>query len=226
MLGSGTDTDLSANAPGALTVMPKLSPQIVKSPMSTVPSPEKSPSWNVVPVLTLSPQTVKSPMSTTPTIATVGLHLKSKRGGTPSHARREAQAKIVQRVIEKEIIPRGYLPIVLGDLNEEDPDVPDRDNSKPDSRAVSLIKEYDPDTAGPELVNAARLISRQRDRYTHHWDNKQYNGVPDPGEPLTMLDHVLLHRDLMPLVQRVFIDHSHGARLSDHWPVVVDLEVN
>jgi endonuclease/exonuclease/phosphatase family metal-dependent hydrolase len=40
---------------------------------------------------------------------------------------------------------------------------------------------------------------------------------------MTMIDHILIHKDLMPKVKKVFIDHGHGSQVSDHWAVVVDL---
>ena len=60
----------------------------------------------------------------------LGLHLKSNPSNDDANALRGAQAKIAQRIIHQEIVGRGYLPIVLGDLNDYDPDVPDRDEKR------------------------------------------------------------------------------------------------
>jgi exonuclease III len=127
--------------------------------------------------------------------------------------------------VQKEIVALGYTPIVLGDLNDYDPDVPDQDERRDTKTDVlKTLKDYDDKTDGPELVNAATKISRQADRYTSHWDRNE-NGGDDYYDVKTMLDHILLHKSLMPHVKRVFIDHSHGLDTSDHFPVVVDLEL-
>jgi endonuclease/exonuclease/phosphatase family metal-dependent hydrolase len=40
-----------------------------------------------------------------------------------------------------------------------------------------------------------------------------------------MIDHILLHRELEPAVRRAFICHASGLDVSDHFPVVVDLDL-
>jgi endonuclease/exonuclease/phosphatase family metal-dependent hydrolase len=87
---------------------------------------------------------------------------------------------------------------------------------------LRLLKDYDSTTPGDELVNAATRIARKFDRYTSHHDEDK-DDRPDPGEAMTMIDHILLHQSLMPKVERVFIDHGHGGATTDHWPVVVDM---
>ena len=142
-----------------------------------------------------------------------------------SNAKRSAQAKVAQRVLQQEIVRRGYLPIVLGDLNDYDPDVPDRDDSRATKTNVLCeLKDYDPNRPGPELVNAAERMPRQADRYTSHWDRNE-NGAEDPYDVFTMIDHILLPQELMPYVRRAFIFHCVELRTSDHYPVVVDLEL-
>lgn len=86
------------------------------------------------------------------------------------------------------------------------------------------IKNYDSSTPGDELVNAATKIARQADRYTSHWDWNE-NGAHDGDDVYTMIDHVLLPKELFPYVKRVFICHSVALDTSDHFPVVVDLEL-
>ncbi len=153
----------------------------------------------------------------------LGLHLKSNPSDPKSNAERSAQAKIVQRVLRQEIVQRGYLPIVLGDLNDYDPEVPDRDLKRDTATTVLIdIKDFDPERPGPELVNVAQLMPRQADRYTSFWDRNE-NRVSDPYDVFTMLDHILLPRELMPFVNRAFISHSLAIETSDHMPVVVDL---
>ena len=153
----------------------------------------------------------------------LGLHLKSNPDDAYSNGRRTGEATIAQRVIKEEIIARGYLPIVWGDLNDYDPDVPDADESRDSkTKVLRMLKDFDADQLGPELVNAAERITRQADRYTSLWDRNE-NGVEDPGDVKTSLDHILLDKKLMPFVKRVHISHVNGLETSDHYPVVVDL---
>ena len=155
----------------------------------------------------------------------LGLHLKSNPSDEVANAMRSAQAKIAQRIIRQEITGRGYLPIVLGDLNDYDPDVPDRDEERDTvTTVVKDIKDYDRDQEGDELVNIAQLIPRQADRYTSFWDRNE-NGARDPYDVFTMIDHILLPKKLVPLVTRAFIFHSVDLETSDHRAVVVDLRL-
>ena len=154
-----------------------------------------------------------------------GLHLKSNPTDQFSNAKRTAQATLVRRAIHAEIVSRGYTPVLLGDLNDYDPDVPDSDQSRSTkTEVVKSLKDYDHDSEGDELVNAATLISRQADRFTSHWDWNE-NGAADGDDVFTMIDHVLLPKQLMPHVRRVFIARCVSLETSDHYPVVVDLEL-
>jgi len=153
----------------------------------------------------------------------LGLHLKSNTSDDASNAQRSAQAKIAQRIIRQEIVGRGYLPIVLGDINDYDPDVPDRDEARDSmTTVVRDLKDFDPEQAGDELVNIATLIPRQADRYTAFWDRNE-NGARDPYDVFTMIDHIFLPKELMPTVKRAFIFHCVSQETSDHRAVVVDL---
>ena len=155
----------------------------------------------------------------------LGLHLKSNPSDDYSNARRTAEAAIVQRIVGKEIVPRGYEPIVLGDLNDYDPDVPDRDDfRKTSTNVMRMLKNYDSKQPGPELANAAQKIERIADRYTSHWDRNE-NSAADVDDVFTMIDHVLLPKGLMPRVRRTFVSRLTGLDTSDHWPVVVDLDL-
>jgi exonuclease III len=86
------------------------------------------------------------------------------------------------------------------------------------------LKDYDDAAAGDELVNAAQFIPRVADRYTSHWDFNE-NGVADSDDVFTMIDHVLVHRDLVPSITRAFVCHAIDLDVSDHFPVVVDFDL-
>jgi len=135
----------------------------------------------------------------------LGVHFKSDPSSKSANARRTAESVVARRIIHKEIVGRGYLPIVLGDLNDYDPDVPDRDASRQTMTTVLPdVKNYDRSKQGAKLVNVAERISRVADRFTSHWDRNE-NGVADSDDVYTMIDHILLPMKLMPLVHRVFV---------------------
>ncbi|MCA9240410.1 MAG: hypothetical protein KDA37_09430, partial [Planctomycetales bacterium] len=153
----------------------------------------------------------------------LGLHFKSNPDYEWANAQRTAESKVALRVIEGEIVRRGYLPIVLGDLNDYDPDVPDRDDSRSTKTEVlRRLKDFDRGRPGDELFNVAELMPNQQDRYTSQWDWNENRAI-DSQDVLTMIDHILLPVELKPFVKRAFIAHIVALETSDHFPVVVDL---
>jgi exonuclease III len=86
------------------------------------------------------------------------------------------------------------------------------------------LKDYDESSPGDELVNAAQFIPRVADRYTSHWDFNE-NGAADADDVFTMIDHVLVHRDLVPAITRAHVCHAIDLDISDHFPVVVDFDL-
>jgi endonuclease/exonuclease/phosphatase family metal-dependent hydrolase len=155
----------------------------------------------------------------------LGLHLKANPQDDYSNAKRTGEVAVAGRVLRGEIIKRGYLPIVLGDLNDYDADVPDRDTSRETSTHVLRdLKDFDPQRPGPELINVAERIARQADRYTSHWDWNE-NHAHDGDDVYTMIDHILVAKELMPYVTRAFICHTVSLDTSDHYAVVVDLRL-
>ncbi len=158
-------------------------------------------------------------------IGVLGLHLKSNPSDAASNAQRGAEVAIAREIVRRDIVARGYLPVVLGDLNDYDPDVPMADPSRRTRTTVLRdLKEFDAAADGPELVNAAGFIPRVADRFSSHWDVNE-NGAADGDDVFSLLDHVLLHRDLVPAVTRAFICHAIDLDVSDHFPVVVDLDL-
>jgi len=159
-------------------------------------------------------------------IGLLGLHLKSNPSESASNAQRMAETRIACAIVKRKIVANGYLPVVLGDLNDYDPDVPMADSVRMTQTTVLRdLKNYDDATAGDELVNVAKYIPRVADRYTSHWDFNE-NGVADPEDVFTMIDHVLVHRELVPMISRVFICHAFDLDVSDHFPVVVDFSLD
>ena len=159
-------------------------------------------------------------------LGVLGLHLKSNPSDPAANAQRTAETRIARDIIRREIVARGCLPIVLGDLNDYDPDVPMADAvRKTQTTVLKDLKDFDPDRPGPELVNAAGLMPRVADRYTSHWDFNE-NGAADGDDVFTMIDHILVPRELERDVTRAFICHASDLDISDHFPVVVDLDLS
>jgi endonuclease/exonuclease/phosphatase family metal-dependent hydrolase len=159
-------------------------------------------------------------------IGLLGLHLKANPNDRYSNSRRTAESLICQRIIQKEIVDRGYLPIVLGDLNDYDPDVPDLDDTRNTQTTVlANLKNYDASSKETELFNPALLIERLADRATSHWDRNE-NDMADSEDVFTMIDYVLLPKAFRSAVQRMFVCRVSDLKTSDHWPVVVDMDLS
>ena len=158
-------------------------------------------------------------------IGLVGLHLKSNPSDPAANALRMAEVAIVRRIVRREILPRGYMPIVLGDINDYDPDVPMADDYRTTQTTVLRnLKDINPEAPGVELVNAARFIPRVADRFSSHWDYNE-NGAADDDDVFTLIDHILLDQRLIPGLRRAYICHAGCLDVSDHFPVVVDIDL-
>lgn len=154
-------------------------------------------------------------------IALLGLHLKENPNRKKTNAQREAQALLVQKIIQEQIDSKGYLPIVLGNFNDFDSDIPDKSSSVSKTRTLSLIKNYDSSTSSPTLLNAMEWIPSIEDRYTSYFDANK-NQIIDKKDLWTSTEHILIHKNLEKYIHRVFIDHGHSTSTSNHWPIIVD----
>ncbi len=156
----------------------------------------------------------------------IGLHLKSNPSDAQANAQRMAEAAIVRRIVQREIVKREYSPILLGDLNDYDPDVEMADSTrKTQTSVLRLLKDIDPQRDGDELVNAAAHIPRVADRFSSHWDYNE-NGAADGDDVFTLIDHILLEKQLATGLTRAFICHANSLEISDHFPVIVDLDLS
>jgi endonuclease/exonuclease/phosphatase family metal-dependent hydrolase len=173
----------------------------------------------------------------------MGLHLLAHPDDRGRTARRETQARIAANLVRTEIAARGYTPILLGDLNDFDPDVPvvpateapetqtpgTRKRAKKTERpegprkVLGMLKDFDPARPGPELFNAAMRIEPVPERYSAYWD-KNRNGRREAEEPVSLIDHILVDGSLVARLLKVEIPHAaHDGGTSDHWPVVIEL---
>ena len=145
--------------------------------------------------------------------AVIGLHLKSVPTEPNAVAKREKQADAVAKQLNR-LSAAGYATIVLGDLNDWDPIVPDADPSAqatPISQALKKMKDYVPG-GDDELVNSLKWIEPMEKRYTYDYKGSK-----------TVLDHILLPIGWRDKVSGATIDHDRPKGASDHWPVILDL---
>jgi len=145
--------------------------------------------------------------------AFIGLHLKAVPTEPSAVAKREKQADAVVKQLNR-LSASGYATLVLGDLNDWDPIVPDADSSEkatPTSQALKKMKDYVPG-GNDELVNSLKWVEPIEKRYTFNYKGSK-----------TVLDHILLPLGWRDRVSGVTIDHDRPAGASDHWPVILKL---
>jgi exonuclease III len=160
-----------------------------------------------------------------PKICLLGLHLLAHPDDRSRNAKRETQARIAAHILRTEIVAKGYAPVVLGDLNDFDPTVGGPSEYKDGRRNVlAILRDHDMTKPGPELFNAASRVSPESARWSAWWD-KNHNDVRDPGDPVSLIDHILIDKALEKRVIRVEIRHDvHDGTASDHWPIVVEMK--
>lgn len=148
----------------------------------------------------------------------LGLHLVAHPNNPKRDAQRDAQAEVAGRILKAKVETGGCLPVVLGDFNDYDADVADaEDRFSATTNVLRRIKDYDPSRPGDELINTAARLPKDA-RYTALWQ-----GAPR-GPARTMIDHILVHRDLARFIARVDIPRAGADGVSDHWPVLVDFD--
>lgn len=149
----------------------------------------------------------------------IGVHFLSRPDDPARAPQREAQAEVIRRLVVAERAA-GREVVLLGDLNDFDPDVPDRRGSVPTARTLAILKGAD--TAHP-LHNAMKNAPRTR-RFTAFWDRNRNDAIEE-GE-LSAIDHVLLSEGLYRRLREVTFVHAHDPRHGpDHFPVVVTLDL-
>lgn len=152
----------------------------------------------------------------------IGLHFLARPDDPTRLEKREAQAAVISQLVEQEI-EAGRAVVVLGDFNDFDDEVLDIRGSQPITKVLSRIK-----AAGPgeedDLHNVIADVS-PRERYTAHWDRNR-NEVVEFDE-LSAIDHILLSPELYRRVREVVYVQAHDPlTYTDHFPIVINLDVN
>jgi endonuclease/exonuclease/phosphatase family metal-dependent hydrolase len=159
-----------------------------------------------------------------PRICLFGLHLLAHPDDKGRTTKRETQARIAAHLVRTEIVAKGYAPIVLGDFNDFDPSLGGPSEYKDKKRnVIAVIRDYDTVRSGPELFNAAARVSPESNRWSAWWYRNK-NDLRDSTDPVSLIDHILIDKSLEKRVRRVDIPHAlQDGSVSDHWPVVVEL---
>ena len=154
-----------------------------------------------------------------PSVALISVHLLAYPTDPDRCSEREAQAGVIADLVAQHVA-QGSEVIVIGDFNDYDGDVLDENDSQPTSDVLSIIK-------GDVLTNVATHIPKQT-RGTNWWD-KNGDCLATSNE-FVMIDHILMSKGLADRVRNVFVYQGYaeycGKLNSDHFPVIVDLDLN
>jgi len=132
-------------------------------------------------------------------------------------SQREAQAMVIKNLINS-TAPAGTEVIIVGDYNDYDGVVLDKNNDMPNSRVLEFLKS----SRNPPLKTVASQVT-QTNRYSSWWD-KNSNCIVTNDE-LTTIDHILVSNGLWSNVLSGDYEHVFTASCSnfypDHWPVII-----
>lgn len=128
------------------------------------------------------------------------LHLKSQRGGYESDRQRLAQASIVRR-ITLPLIHGGFPFVVMGDLNA-------------DRGSAALLRLRGFDDIYSDLYQPVHNKHFSGDKWTYRYKGRTQQ-----------IDHILLSPLLRKSVKQGLIIRHDGEAVSDHFPVVLKIEI-
>jgi len=135
-------------------------------------------------------------------------------------AQREAQAMVISNLINT-TAPANSEVIIVGDYNDYDGVVLDKNNDMPTSRVLQFLK-----SSRSPLNNVASLVA-QTNRYSSWYDMNE-NCVVTNNE-LTTIDHILVSNGLWSKVITGDYEHVFTASCTnfypDHWPVIMTFNV-
>lgn len=154
-------------------------------------------------------------------IAVISMHLLAFPDDQNRCVQREAQAVVMQQVVEP-YLAKGYEVIIVGDMNDFDNDVIDANDNIPISQVMSILKGSN---MSWKLTNVALRMDKA-ERYSD-WYDENDDCVYINGET-SMIDHILVSDGLLNRITYAGIAHdlytqscSSDFYYSDHWPVVV-----
>lgn len=153
----------------------------------------------------------------------VGIHFLAQPRSKSRQDLRQAQADAVRQTVIN-LQRQGYLPIVLGDFNDYDGEVLDRNNHQPITNVLAQIKSLGNNDPDDDLINTMEFVTKEN-RYTSYYDPNR-DGEIQPDKEYAAIDFVLIAPELKSAVRKVTIDRSYDPReLSDHFPIIVTLDL-
>jgi exonuclease III len=160
-------------------------------------------------------------------IAMISAHLIAFPTDITRCAEREAQASVLNPIIQN-YIQKNYEIIVLGDFNDFDEMVVDANNNIPTSQVLDILKGKSIETQkyNYQLYSIANLIQKNM-RYTDWYDENK--DCKSSSTEFSMIDHILVSKNLYNKITNAFIYHGYdeycGKYNSDHFPVVIDIDI-
>jgi exonuclease III len=159
-------------------------------------------------------------------VALIGAHLLAIPTDPSRCVQREAQAQVLQNIVYG-YIGRGYEIILIGDMNDYDGEILDKNDDMPTSRVLDIMKGLDGQKKGTyELTNIAVSIKKD-ERFTDWWDSDN-NCNTTSQKDYSMIDHILVTDNVYSNIVNAYIYHGYdeycGKWNSDHYPIVVDFE--
>lgn len=153
------------------------------------------------------------------TFVLAGLHLLAKPTDNERCARREAQATVVNYLIDRYRI-QGDKLILTGDFNDFDNLTPGTDGQHSITDVLEILRGTN------SLFNAADLVP-QEDRYSC-WFDKDQNCIDNGASEHTLIDHMLLSKDWHVAGAAFYHGYKVSCRdrVSDHWPFRVALDLS
>jgi exonuclease III len=158
-------------------------------------------------------------------ISIIGLHLLAQPLNESRRIERQAQADAIRGMARDERMA-GALVAVLGDFNdyEGNADSLDHIDSSPISTVLSDIRAMNPSDDADDLTNVASLVPKGN-RFTS-WFDRNDNGMVEPPQEFTSIDHLLVSPELVPFIESVEFPHElNPPEVSDHFPIVVRLRL-
>jgi endonuclease/exonuclease/phosphatase family metal-dependent hydrolase len=157
-------------------------------------------------------------------IAMFGMHLLAFPDDQTRCIEREAQATVMRDAITP-YVQAGYEIIALGDINDWDETAVDRNDNYPISQVADILRGGGTNWT---LTNVATKMPKM-ERYSL-WYDENVDCVYTNAES-SLCDHIFVSQGLIGKVKRAFVAHGEYAQscsdfyYSDHWPVVIDLEL-
>ena len=159
--------------------------------------------------------------------AFISAHLIAIPTDSARCAQREGQAMILQQVIHN-FTKDGYDIIMIGDFNDYDGTVMDVNNNVPTSQVLEILKGNAGDLAHTYALSSVATNIQQKERYSDWWDSDS-NCATASSKDYSMIDHILVTDNIKKYITNTFIYHGYpeycGKYDSDHYPVVIDLEI-